>query len=226
VAGHGVRATIEGREVFVGRRKLRDELGLHLPGDQEKAATDLEERGRTPILAGWEGEARGVLGVADTLKDGANEVVRQLHDMGLEVAMITGDNARTAHAIARQAGIDGVLAEVLPEDKVSEVRRLQEGGKVVTMVGDGINDAPALVQADLGIAIGTATVAIESSDITLMSGDLAGVVTDDPAVAQDVARDLPESWVGLQLQHCCHPAGVDRIAQSGHRRGRHGFLLC
>jgi copper-transporting P-type ATPase V len=178
VAGHGVRATIDGTEVFVGRRTLMSELGIHLSDELEKAATDLEERGHTAVLAGWEGEVRGAFGVADTLKEGASDVVRQLHDMGLEVAMITGDNARTAHAIAQQVGIDRVLAEVLPEDKVSEVRRLQERGKVVAMVGDGINDAPALVQADLGIAIGTGTdVAIESSDITLMSGDLAGVVT-------------------------------------------------
>lgn len=178
VAGHGVRATVEGIEVFVGRRKLMRELGLHLADELEKAATDLEEDGRTAVFAGWEGEVRGVFGVADTLKEGANDVVGQLHDMGLEVVMITGDNARTAHAIAEQVGIDRVLAEVLPEDKVNEVRRLQESGKVVAMVGDGINDAPALVQADLGIAIGTGTdVAIESSDITLMSGDLAGVVT-------------------------------------------------
>jgi cation-transporting ATPase V len=177
-AGHGVRATIDGTEVFVGRRKLMSELGIHLSDELEKAATDLEERGHTAVLAGWEGEVRGAFGVADTLKEGASAVVRQLHDMGLEVAMITGDNARTAYAIAQQVGIDRVLAEVLPEDKVTEVRRLQEGGKVVAMVGDGINDAPALVQADLGIAIGTGTdVAIESSDITLMSGDLAGVVT-------------------------------------------------
>jgi cation-transporting ATPase V len=178
VAGHGVRATVDCSEVFVGRRKLMSELGINLSDELEKAATDLEERGRTAVLAGWAGEVRGVFGVADTLKEGAGEVVRQLHGMGLEVAMITGDNARTARAIAQQVGIDRVLAEVLPEDKVTEVRRLQESGKVVAMVGDGINDAPALVQADLGIAIGTGTdVAIESSDITLMSGDLAGVVT-------------------------------------------------
>jgi copper-transporting P-type ATPase V len=116
--------------------------------------------------------------VADTLKDGAAEVVGALHGMGLEVAMLTGDNARTAQAIAERVGIDRVLSEVLPADKQAEIERLQHEGRVVAMVGDGVNDAPALVQADLGIALGTGTdVAIESSDLTLLRGDLAGVVT-------------------------------------------------
>jgi P-type E1-E2 ATPase len=119
-----------------------------------------------------------VIAVADTLKAGAADTVRQLHDLDLAVAMITGDNALTARSIAAAVGIDHVIAEVLPEDKQSEVQRLQRRGEVVAMVGDGVNDAPALAQADLGIAIGTGTdVAIESSDITLMSGDVGGVVT-------------------------------------------------
>ncbi len=121
---------------------------------------------------------RGVLAVSDTVKDDAAAIVDRLHDMGLTVAMITGDNARTAQAVADSVGIDRVMAEVLPSDKQSEVQRLQAQGEVVAMVGDGVNDAPALVQADLGIAIGTGTdVAIESSDLTLMRGDLAGVAT-------------------------------------------------
>ena len=178
VAGHGVRADIEGTTVWVGRRKLAAEAGLALPGTLEEAAERLESAGRTAVFAGWDGEVRGVLAVADTVKDGAAEVVAELHRMGLQVAMITGDNARTARVIADQLGIDRVLAEVLPADKQSEVQRLQAAGEVVAMVGDGVNDAPALVQADLGIAIGTGTdVAIESSDLTLMRGELSGVPT-------------------------------------------------
>jgi copper-transporting P-type ATPase V len=162
----------------VGRRSLFAELGLTLPDVLESAAVGLEEQGRTAVFAGWDGEVRGVLAVADTVKDGARDAVARLHHLGLEVAMLTGDNQRTADAIAAQVGIDRVLAEVLPEDKQAEVERLQGEGRVVAMVGDGVNDAPALVQADLGIAIGTGTdVAIESSDLTLMRGDLAGVAT-------------------------------------------------
>lgn len=178
VTGHGVRADVEGTTVWVGRRKMAAEAGLALPDELAQAAQRLEEQGRTAVFAGWEGQVRGVLAVADTLKDGAAETVAELHRMGLKVAMITGDNSRTAAAIAQRVGIDTVLAEVLPADKQTEVTRLQAAGAVVAMVGDGVNDAPALVAADLGIAIGTGTdVAIESSDLTLMRGDLAGVPT-------------------------------------------------
>ncbi|MGH3843810.1 MAG: heavy metal translocating P-type ATPase [Pseudonocardiaceae bacterium] len=178
VAGHGVRAEVEGTTVWVGRRKLAAQAGLTLPDELATAAQRLEAQGRTVVFAGWDGQVRGVLAVADTVKDGAAATVAELHRMGLTVAMITGDNARTARAIAGTVGIDTVLAEVLPADKQSEVARLQAAGEVVAMVGDGVNDAPALVQADLGIAIGTGTdVAIESSDLTLMRGELAGVPT-------------------------------------------------
>lgn len=176
-AGHGVRAKVDGSTVLVGRRKLMAEHDVQLPEHLAAAALELEERGRTAVFVGRDSQVVGVLAVADTVKDDAADVIRRLHAMGLQVVMITGDNARTAAAIAAQVGIDRVLAEVLPADKVAEVRRLQSEGRVVAMVGDGVNDAPALVQADLGIAIGTGTdVAIEASDITLMSGRLDGVV--------------------------------------------------
>jgi cation-transporting ATPase V len=184
LAGEGVRAEVEavpGRPavtVWVGRRKLASQAGLLVPGALEAAAERLERQGRTVVLAGWQGEVRGVLAVADTLKPGARQQVARLQAMGLEVAMLTGDNAATAAAIAAGAGIDRVLAEVMPADKAAEVARLQAQGKTVAMVGDGINDAPALVQADLGIAIGSGTdVAIESSDLTLLRGDLEGVAS-------------------------------------------------
>ena len=184
VAGHGVRADIDGTTVWVGRRRLLDEAGLTLPRELADAAGRLEQEGRTAVFAGWDGQVHGVLAVADTLKDGAAAAVARLHDMGLSVTMITGDNARTAEAIAAAVGIDRVIAEVLPADKAGEVARLQGGGEVVAMVGDGVNDAPALVQADLGIAIGTGTdVAIESSDLTLLRGDLDGV-----AIAIELSR--------------------------------------
>ena len=184
LAGHGVRADVDGVAVWVGRRKLFAEAGMVLAEALDDAAQGLEAAGKTAVFAGWDGEVRGVLGVADTLKPEARRSVARLHDMGLQVAMITGDNARTAQAIAAHVGIDRVLAEVLPADKVEEVKRLQAQGHTVAMVGDGVNDAPALVQADLGIAIGSGTdVAIESSDLTLMSGDLPGV-----AVAIELSR--------------------------------------
>ena len=176
IAGRGVRADVKDATAWVGRRKLLADAGMVVPEAVDDAAERLEAQGSTVVFTGWDGEARGVLAVADTLKGGAADVVAELHGMGLSVAMLTGDNTRTAEAIAGQVGLDRVLAEVLPDDKKGEIERLQAQGEVVAMVGDGVNDAPALVQADLGIAIGTGTdVAIESSDLTLMRGDLAGV---------------------------------------------------
>ena len=184
VAGHGAIATVNGRSVTVGRRALIAEQRLMGCTDLDEAAARLEAKGRTVVFVGWERRVRGVLAVADTVKPDAAQTITALKARGLQVAMITGDNAATSGVIADELGIDRVLAEVLPEDKIDEIRRLQGEGRRVAMVGDGINDAPALVQADLGIAIGTGTdVAIESSDITLLSGQLRGVVD-----AIDLAR--------------------------------------
>jgi len=176
--GHGVQAVVDDMSVTVGRHKMVAEAGLAVPPDLVRHARRLEAGGNTAVFVGWQGHVRGVLAVADTVKDDAAQVVAQLQRMGLRVVMITGDNAGTAAAIARQVGIDSVLAQVLPADKHREVAALQAAGEVVAMVGDGINDGPALVQADLGIAIGTGTdVAIQASDLTLMRGELSGVPT-------------------------------------------------
>ena len=177
VAGHGIRARVGGRSVVVGTVRFLQESGLQLDGLAPLADT-FAAQGKTPMFVAVDGRPAGVVAVADTVKAGALEAIRTLRRMGLEVVMVTGDHRRTAEAVARQVGVDRVLAEVLPEDKANQVRALQAEGKVVAMVGDGINDAPALAQADVGIAIGTGTdVAMEASDITLIGGDLRGVVT-------------------------------------------------
>ncbi|MEE9154017.1 MAG: HAD-IC family P-type ATPase, partial [candidate division NC10 bacterium] len=177
IPGHGIRATVAGRHLVMGNRKFMHEQGLALDGLAQEADRVAGE-GKTPMFVAVDGVLAGMIAVADTLRPHAQEAVTAFHRLGLPVVMITGDNRRTAEAIAKAVGIDRVLAEVLPEEKASEVRKLQARGRVVAMVGDGINDAPALAQADVGIAIGTGTdVAMEASDVTLIADDLRGVVT-------------------------------------------------
>ncbi|HYY94943.1 MAG TPA: heavy metal translocating P-type ATPase, partial [Pyrinomonadaceae bacterium] len=177
VAGQGVLAEAEGRRVAVGNLRLLDEGGINLNGLHERAS-ELAARAKTPVFVAIDGRAAGLFAVADSVKPEAREAIAALKRLGLEVVMITGDNRRAAMEVARSVGVERVLAEVLPEGKAEEVRRLQAEGKLVAMVGDGINDAPALAQADVGIAVGTGTdVAIEAADVTLVGGSLRGVVT-------------------------------------------------
>jgi Cu+-exporting ATPase len=188
VPGHGVEATVEGKRVAVGNRKLMERENVSL-AKFEGVAAHLADEGKTPMFVAVGGKPAGIIGVADTIKDDSVAAIRALERMGIEVVMITGDNERTAKAIAREVGIGRVLAEVLPEEKARQVERLQAEGRsdkerdgrrarLVGMVGDGINDAPALAQADVGFAIGTGTdVAIEAADVTLVGGSLRGVVT-------------------------------------------------
>jgi Cu+-exporting ATPase len=177
IPGHGIEAEVEGHRLAIGNLKLIQDREIPLNGTKAQADL-LASEGKTPVFMAVDGELAGVISIADRLKPNSAAIVQKLQKMGMQVIMITGDNKQTAEAIAKQVQIDDVLAEVLPEHKANQVQKLQEEGKIVAMVGDGINDAPALAQADVGIAIGTGTdVAMEAADITLMSGDLAGVVT-------------------------------------------------
>ena len=166
---------VGGRGVQVGRPSLMAEWSLVVPEAIEAARRAAEGQGRTAVLVAWDGEVRGLLAVADTVKPTSAEAVERLHELGLRTVLLTGDNETTARAVAAEVGIAEVIAEVLPAEKADVIRRLQAEGRVVAMAGDGVNDAPALAQADLGLAIGTGTdVAIEASDLTLVSGDLRG----------------------------------------------------
>lgn len=177
ITGQGIEAQIAGISVFVGNRKMMEEKNISVK-ELEKDADKLAEEGKTPVFVATDGQPAGIVAVADVVKKSSRAAIESLHKMGIEVAMITGDNKKTAEAIARQVGIDRVLAEVLPQDKAFEVKKLQQEGRKVAMVGDGINDAPALAQSDIGIAIGSGTdVAMESADIVLMHSDLTDVPT-------------------------------------------------
>ena len=177
IPGYGISAKINGQKVLLGNLALMQEQGISL-ADLGKKASQFSSNGKTPMFLSVNDNAIGMVAVADTLKPHSNEAISELQRLGLEVVMLTGDNHHTAEAIAKEVGINRVIAEVLPEDKAEEVRKFQQAGKTVAMVGDGINDAPALAQADIGIAIGTGTdIAMEAANITLISDDLRGVVT-------------------------------------------------
>ena len=177
IPGHGIEVTVDNEKILLGNKKLMDDRSVSL-SNIESIFQRLAKEGKTPMYIAINGKIGGVIAVADTVKENSRLAIEKLHDMGIEVAMITGDNRRTAQAIAKEVGIDRTLAEVLPEDKAGEVKKIQSEGKKVAMVGDGINDAPALAQADIGIAIGSGTdVAMESADIVLMRSDLMDVPT-------------------------------------------------
>jgi P-type E1-E2 ATPase len=178
MSGLGVVGTIEGVEVVVGKEKLVADRGLLVDDRWRTALEALESEGKTSFLAGWDGEVKGVIAVADTVRDGSREAVGRLARSGVDSVMVTGDNQRTAAWIAEQTGITSVHAEVMPGDKAHLVAEVQKGGQVVAFVGDGINDAPALIQADLGLAVGTGTdVALEAGDVVLLNGDPRLVAT-------------------------------------------------
>ena len=201
IPGRGVEVAIQGQVVLLGNKKLMHDRGITLALEQESDA--LAEGGKTPMYVAVEGELVGIIAVADVIKPSSKAAIAKLHKLGIEVAMITGDNQRTAKAIARQVGVDRVLAEVLPEDKAREVKQLQVEGKRVAMVGDGINDAPALAQADVGIAIGSGTdVAMESADIVLMRSDLVKRGCCRRTQPGDNPEHQTEPVLGLCLQHC------------------------
>jgi P-type Cu+ transporter len=191
--GRGVRATVSGKTVLVGSRKLMDESGVPEDGLASRFE-ELTASGKTPMFVAVDGEVAGLVAVADVVREESKEAVDLLRRMGLEVVMLTGDNGRTAESVAGELGIERVLAEVVPEDKEKEIRKLQVEGKVVAMVGDGINDAPALASADVGVAIGTGTdVAMEAADLTLISGDVRGVaraIRLSKATMQNIKQNL------------------------------------
>jgi Cu+-exporting ATPase len=190
VSGYGIEATVEDRSVLLGTALFLKERGIKV---DEGPARRLAEDGKTPVFVAVDGCPAGIIAIADPVKAGARAAIERLHALGLTVVMLTGDHRHAAEAIARQVGIDRVLAEVLPDGKTEEIRKLQEQGEVVAMVGDGINDAPALARADIGIAMGSGTdVAMEAADITLVKGDLFGVAASI-ALSKATIRNIKQN---------------------------------
>lgn len=192
IPGYGIKANVDGKEILVGTRRLMKKYNIEMEQALEKMES-LEKEGKTAMLAAVDGVYAGIVAVADTIKETSTQAIKRMREMGLEVIMITGDNQQTAQAIAKQAGVDHVIAEVLPEGKAEEVKKLQEQGKKVAMVGDGINDAPALAVADVGMAIGTGTdVAMEAADITLIRGDLNSIA-DSILMSHKTIRNIKQN---------------------------------
>ncbi len=192
VPGKGLKAKVIDEMIYIGTRKLVGELGLSTESI-EAQMTELEEQGKTVVLAATATKLIGMIAVADTVKQDSKEAIHKLKEMGIRVVMITGDNKRTATYIANQVGVDEVRAEVLPEDKAKEVQKLKDQGYIVAMVGDGINDAPALATADVGMAIGTgADIAIEAADVTLIGGSLKGVA-DAIYISKRTLRNIKQN---------------------------------
>ena len=195
VAGHGVLAEIDGKSVAFGNDKLMQRQGVDA-GDLTGKVAELAALAQTPMYLAVDNVAVGIVAVSDPIKEDSRAAIRRLHKLGIKVAMVTGDNRATAEAVAKQVGVDEVIAEVLPQDKVTKITELQSRGEIVGMVGDGINDAPALAGANVGFAIGTGTdVAIESADVTLMRGSLHGV-PDAIAISTATVRNIKQNLFG------------------------------
>ena len=207
IPGQGIQAGVNGNTVALGNAALMETKGLHLDG-LDARAVEMSNQGKTLMFVASDGVVIGAIAVADVLKQEAPEVVSRLHDMGMEVIMLTGDSQRTAEAVASRLAVDRVIAQVLPQNKADVVKELQRQGNVVAMVGDGINDAPALTQADVGIAMGTGTdVAMESADITLMRGDLKGDAYSLSPQQKHYTNHKAEPLLGILLQHSADPCG-------------------
>lgn len=225
IAGKGVSAVIDGKTIDIGSLAYFKESGISLD-IVEKAISVYMEKGYTIISVAAGGKCAGIIGIADEIKDDSKTAVTQLHQLGISTVVLTGDNKKAAFTIAEEVGIKRVYAELLPRDKITIIRELQEEGKTVAMVGDGINDAPALKQANIGIAIGTGTdIAIESADITLVSGSLMRGSQGDQVIQGNIPQNTPEPFLGILLQYHRYPPCCNGIASPGNRGACHGIQL-